>query len=199
MDRTNDAIRLCGEVAGRPELSHTGREGAYYRFPLAVRRLSGTEDVLNVVLLEQQLKELEVTELPRLKVWGEVRSFNNRSGVGPKLVITVLARALKFTDDDFENTVLLSGSLCKPPTLRRTPMGREICDLMLAVNRNYGRSDYLPCIAWGAMARNAAQWDTGTQVDLMGRLQSRSYIKMENDVPVEKTAYEISAVSLEAH
>ena len=197
MDRTNDMIRLCGVIAGRPELSHVGRDGPYYKFPLAIQRLSGTEDVINILLEERKLRELEVEILPRLQVTGEVRSFNNRSGEGPRLVITVLARELQFTEEEFENTVELIGCLCKEPTLRRTPMGREICDLMLAVNRNYGRSDYLPCITWGAVARRAAAWPVGTRVRLTGRLQSRAYIKMVGDTPVEKTAFEISAVSAE--
>lgn len=197
MDRANDTVRLCGSLAGRPVYSHTGRDGAYYKFPLSVRRLSGTEDVLNIVAHEELLERLEVESAPRLRVTGEVRSYNNRSGVGPRLVITVLARELTFTDDDFENTVTLTGTLCRAPSLRRTPMGREISDMMLAVNRGYSRSDYIPCIAWGAVARRAAGWDVGAKVTVTGRLQSRAYIKIEDDVPVEKTAFEISCVTAE--
>ena len=196
LERTNDVIRLCGVLAGRPEFSHAGREGAYYKFPLAVRRLSGTDDMINVIANEALLNSLEPEETQRLRVWGEVRSFNNKSGAGPRLVISVLAREMEFTDDDFENIVTLTGTLCKPPNLRRTPTGREICDLMLAVNRRYGRSDYLPCIAWGTAARVASQWEVGTEVTLSGRLQSRIYIKNENDEAVEKTAFEISAMEI---
>lgn len=198
MDRANDMVRLCGVAAGAPVLSHTGRDGAYMRFPLAVRRLSGTEDVLNIIVEEKKLRELELGDETKLLVTGEVRSYNNRSGEGPRLVITVLAREIAFTDGEFENHVELTGTVCKEPKLRRTPMGREICDLMLAVNRSYGRSDYIPCITWGAVARRAAEWRVGTLVELTGRLQSRGYIKMEGDTPVEKTAYEISAVSAQA-
>lgn len=197
MDRANDMVRLCGEVAGRPELSHTGRDGVYYKFPLSVRRLSGTEDTLNIVVSEELMGRLEVADAPRLLVTGEVRSYNNRSGVGPRLVITVLARELEFTGADFENSVTLMGTLCREPSLRRTPMGREISDMMLAVSRGYSRSDYIPCIAWGAVARRAAGWAVGTKVKVTGRLQSRAYIKTENDVPVEKIAFEISAVTVE--
>ncbi len=194
MDRPNNQVTLCGEAAGKPEFSHTGRDGDYFKFPLAVRRLSGTEDVLNIVVSRDRLGELEVRDLPRLRVTGEVRSYNNHSGVGPRLVITVLARELAFTGDDFENAVVLQGALCKEPTLRRTPMGREISDLMLSVPRRYGRCDYIPCIAWGAVARRAAVWEKGTAVALTGRLQSRAYIKMEGEEATEKVAYEISAV-----
>lgn len=197
MDRTNDTVRLCGELAGRPVYSHTGRDGVYFKFPLSVRRLSGTEDVLNIVVDEERMKLLEVESAPRLLVVGEVRSYNNRSGVGPRLVITVLARELAFTDADFENAVSLTGTLCRAPSLRRTPMGREISDMMLAVNRGYTRSDYIPCIAWGAVARKAAGWPVGAKVTVTGRLQSRAYIKIEDDTPVEKTAFEISCVTAE--
>lgn len=198
MDRANDTVRLCGEAAGRPVYSHTGRDGVYFKFPLSVRRLSGVEDVLNIVVSEESMGLLEVEAAPRLRVTGEVRSYNNRSGVGPRLVITVLARELEFTDGDFENAVTLTGTLCRAPSLRRTPMGREISDLMLAVPRGSARSDYIPCIAWGAVARRAAGWAVGTGVTVTGRLQSRAYIKMEDDVPVEKVAYEISCVTAEA-
>ncbi len=197
MTRANDTVRLCGEVGAAPERSHESRDGAYYKFPLVIRRLSGTEDTINIVVHESQLRELEVEDMPRLRVVGEVRSWNNHSGVGPRLVITVLARELEFTRDDFENAVELSGVLCKEPTLRRTPMGREISDLMLGVARGYGRSDYIPCIAWGAVARRAAGWRAGTSVTVKGRIQSREYIKVIGDEAVQKTAYEISAVSAE--
>lgn len=198
MERSNNNIRLCGTLAGRPEYSHTSMDERFYKFPLSVQRLSGTEDVLNVLAAEKQLASLEAEERNRLFVSGEVRSYNNRSGVGAKLVISVLAREMYLTDADFENTVRLSGTLCRDPVLRRTPMGREICDMMLAVNRRFGRSDYLPCIAWGSAARAAARLGTGSRLSLTGRLQSRAYIKVEGDISVEKTAYEVSAMTIAA-
>ena len=132
------------------------------------------------------------------KLWveGQLRTFNNRRGQGAKLVITVLARQLGFCDGEDENLVQLTGTLCKAPNLRTTPMGRDICDLMLAVNRHYGRSDYLPCICWGLKAREAAQWNVGTQLRLQGRIQSRNYIKLTEDGPVEKTAFEVSVTEI---
>ena len=133
---------------------------------------------------------------PQFRVAGEMRSFNNKSGVGPRLVITVFARELWFDDGEDENVVELRGALCKPPNLRVTPLGREICDLMLAVRRRYGRSDYLPCIAWGNCARAAARWDVGAAVWLTGRIQSRAYLKTENGETVEKTAYEVSVIHI---
>jgi len=198
LERSNDAAVLCGIVAGKPVFSHAGREGAYDRFPLTVRRLSGAEDTVNVIAPEALLRGLEVSGQPRLRVTGEVRSFNNRSGGGPKLVITVLARELAFTDGGFENDVRLTGAVCRAPTLRRTPMGRRICDLMLAVNRRCGRSDYLPCIVWGAQAESAARFPVGTAVRIRGRLQSRAYIKCLEDGSEERVAFEISAAEIAA-
>ena len=118
-----------------------------------------------------------------------MRSFNNRRGPGAKLVITVFARDIAPCDEPYDrNLILLSGTLCKPPKYRRTPLGPDICDLMLAVNRHYGRSDYLPCITWGARACETALWDVGTRVSLEGRLQSRSYIKVLDTGAIERTA-----------
>ncbi|MBR5633128.1 MAG: single-stranded DNA-binding protein, partial [Clostridia bacterium] len=122
---------------------------------------------------------------------------NNRRGEGAKLVITVLAKELYFCDDEDENTVCLTGTICKEPSLRVTPMGRDICDIMLAVNRHYGRSDYLPCICWGLKAREAALWTVGTKLKLEGRLQSRRYIKLSENGSQERVAFEVSVSTSE--
>lgn len=196
MERVNDKAVLCGNVTARPVISHSGREGTYYTFPLEIERLSGVCDTLNIIAHSDLISALEVEESARLRVEGEVRSFNNRSGSGPRLVLTVLARTMRFTDGDFVNDIYLSGTICKAPGYRRTPMGREICDIMLAVNRRYGRSDYLPCIVWGTKAREASRWGVGTAVELNGRMQSRIYIKNGENGPVEKTAFEISAAEI---
>lgn len=192
----NNIVRLVGTAAGRPTLSHESRGEAFYRLPLTVRRLSGAEDELPLLLRRGLLEKLELREADKLCVSGELRSFNNRSGEGAKLVITVFARALRFCEDEDENSVLLRGALCRPPTLRRTPMGRDICDLMLAVNRPFGRSDYLPCICWGSLARQASRWTVGECVELSGRFQSRSYIKLTETGPVERVAFEVSAAEV---
>ena len=134
-----------------------------------------------------------------IRIAGEVRSFNNHSGEGSKLVISVFARELSPPETPvWVNEVELTGTLCKSPNRRTTPMGREICDLMLAVNRLYGRSDYLPCIVWGQNARRAALWDVGTRVHLLGRIQSREYIKNLDGQAVRRTAYEISVSDIAA-
>ena len=199
MDMTYESnyTRLCGSMAGSPAYSHSSRSQQFYIFPLEIERLSGNRDIINIVVRREQLAELAVQSSGKLWVEGQLRTFNNRHGQGAKLVISVLARQLGFCDGEDENLVQLSGTLCKAPNLRTTPMGRDICDLMLAVNRHYGRSDYLPCICWGIKAREASQWTVGTQLRLQGRIQSRNYIKLTEDGPVEKTAFEVSVTEIE--
>lgn len=193
----NNYAELCGTLAAPPVLSHENRQERFFTFPLETQRLSGTIDRVNVVVRDRLLAEMPLKESARLCVIGDVRSFNNRRGPGAKLVITVFARDISLSDEPYDrNLILLSGTLCKPPNLRTTPMGRDICDLMLAVNRHYGRSDYLPCITWGARACETALWDVGTRVSLEGRLQSRSYIKVLDTGAVERTAFEVSVLDI---
>ena len=175
----NNYTRLCGVMAGSPVFSHTSRGQSFYSFPLEVRRLSGNTDTINIILRREQLAALEAQDSEKLR-------------------ITVFARELDFCSDEDSNLVELTGTLCKEPNLRTTPMGRDICDLMLAVNRRYGRSDYLPCICWGAKAKEAARRHVGDELCLVGRIQSRSYIKVTADGPVEKTAFEVSVTDISA-
>ena len=197
MENTANRVELQGVLAGGPAYSHSARGEAYYTFPIAVLRLSGTADTINVIARQTLLESTEIQSGTHVYVCGELRSFNNKSGQGNKLVITVFARELEIRNGEDKNSVCLTGTLCKTPNLRRTPMGREICDLMLAVNRHYGRSDYLPCIAWGRLAEEASFWDVGTRIQLMGRIQSRKYIKTENEIPLEKTAFEVSILEMQ--
>ena len=197
MINENNYTRLCGHIAGGPVYSHSSRGQQFFSFPLEISRLSGNLDRVNVVIRQEQLEALEVGGCEKLCVVGELRTFNNRHGEGAKLVITVFARELCFCDEEDSNLVRLRGTLCKAPNLRCTPMGRDICDLMLAVNRHYGRSDYLPCICWGARARDAALWTVGTVVHLEGRIQSRRYIKVTDRGAEEKTAFEVSVTEIE--
>jgi len=197
MEEANNLAELTGTLGAKPEYSHTGREREYYIFPLEVERLSGTVDTVNIVVRREMLEQLEVDDKPRLRIRGELRSFNNKSGKGNKLIITVFAREIELTDDGDENRIVLTGTLCRKPNFRTTPMGREICDMMLAVNRKYGRSDYLPCIAWGRNAEKAAGLDVGDGLSLSGRIQSRKYLKTEETGTLEKTAYEVSVMDME--
>lgn len=190
-------ILLRGRLAALPSPSHTNHGTLYCVFPLSVRRLSGAEDQLNVMASEGQLSALELSVGDSLTVEGEVRTFNNRSGVGSRLVVSVFARSLRQEEGEEENSLELSGTLCKPPSLRTTPLGRVICDMILAVNRRYGRADYLPCIAWGSLAHRCGQLAVGDRLQLSGRLQSRVYTKTVEGRTEERVAFEVSIMSME--
>lgn len=189
-------ITLHGRVEAAPAASHVNHGENYFVFPLAASRLSGAEDRLNVVLSEKLLNRCPLEQGDEVTVWGEVRSFNNKSGVGSRLVITVFVRELRQEQGEDENSLELSGTLCKPPVYRRTPLGRDICDMMLAVNRRYGRTDYLPCIAWGTLARRCGELKVGDALAVEGRLQSRSYTKRIGEHSQQRTAFEISVMSM---
>ena len=193
--RGENKIVLRGQAAGEPALSHRNHGVDYYVAPLRVPRLSGVDDVLNIVTANPDPALWTVGQW--VSVQGEVRSYNNRSGQGSKLVITVLARSVQpDTVEEGENRLVLSGALCRKPVVRRTPLGREICDILLAVNRPYGRADYLPCIAWGSLAAHCGELDVGNQLRLEGRLQSRQYHKLIDGEQVARTAFEISVMNL---
>lgn len=194
--KTSNHVLLRGVPAEAPHFSHEARGERFYQFPLEIYRLSGAADVINIIAREELVSRLVPDREEKLCVEGELRSFNNKSTDGPRLVITVFAKELWFSDGADENAVMLTGAICKSPSFRVTPMGREICDLMLAVNRRYGRSDYLPCITWGMRAREAASWQTGASVSLTGRIQSRKYNKTVDGVTQEKTAYEVSVIDI---
>lgn len=192
--KNQNQLELCGTVEDAPAFSHENHGERFYRFSLAVPRLSGQADRLPVVVPVTLLDRVEIGG--RAYVTGQLRSFNNKSGHGNRLVITVLAQDIQPGCPESRNRILLSGTLCKPPILRRTPLGRSICDLMLAVGRRYGRADYLPVIAWGQLALKAGGMAVGDRLALEGRVQSRVYTKLLEDGPQERTAYEVSMMHL---
>ena len=196
MDETRNQLDLRGTALQEPVFSHENHGQRFFRFPFAVRRLSGQEDVLNVIAAEHQLHPLLPLAGKRLSVEGQLRSFNNKSGSGSRLVLSVFPRTLCPTEEEDRNLIRLTGVLCKPPVLRRTPLGRCICDMMLAVNRHYGRADYLPCIAWGQVAVLTGGLDTGSPLSIEGRVQSRAYTKVVEGIPTQRTAYEVSVMHL---
>ena len=189
-------ITLHGVVGEEPKSSHMNHGEAFYLFPLRACRLSGVEDCLNVVASQGLLEQCPLCAGSEVTVYGEVRSFNNKSGTGSRLVITVFARELRREQAEDENMLELSGTLCKAPVYRRTPLGRDICDMMLAVNRRYGRTDYLPCIAWGVLARKCADMQVGDTLEISGRLQSRTYTKRLGERDVERIAFEVSVMAV---
>lgn len=197
MDETRNDLLLRGTAAAEPAFSHENHGQRFYRFPLSVRRLSGQADVLQVIATGEQLSHLLPLAGRRLEIQGQLRSFNNKSGQGSRLVISAFTRLLVETAGEDVNIIELKGAICKPPVLRRTPLGRCICDMMLAVNRRYGRADYLPCIAWGQVAMVTGQLPVGSTLALEGRVQSRVYTKVVDGVPQERTAYEVSIMRLQ--
>ena len=196
MDETRNLVQLRGAAAGEPAFSHENHGQQFYRFSFSVQRLSGQADVLHVIATGDQLRGLLPLEGRRLVVEGQLRSFNNKSGCGSKLVISVFARTLEATEEEDLNSIQLRGVICKPPVLRRTPLGRCISDMMLAVNRRYGRADYLPCIAWGQVAMITGRMDVGETLALEGRVQSRVYTKVIEGCAQERTAFEVSVMHL---
>ena len=188
--QNRNEVLLEGIPLGVPEWSHENHGTQFYRFFLQVPRLSGTADILPVLITESLLPRIQ-PDTP-LRLTGQFRSYNNRSGIGNKLVLTVFALEIQPGTQEPCNRVLLSGSLCKPPIFRRTPLGRSICDLMLAVPRHYGRADYLPVIAWGQLAIQTRSLEVGDEISLEGRIQSRIYQKTTSSGVQERIAYEVS-------
>ncbi|MBQ0038597.1 MAG: single-stranded DNA-binding protein [Clostridiales bacterium] len=190
MDNSYNRVRLCGRVLTAPVLSHINHGVTFCCFMLSVPRLSGQSDDLRILAPCEMVSGLIPGRI--CTVTGQLRSFNNRSGVGPRLVISVFARGIVPGGEFPYNCIQLSGVLCREPSLRRTPLGREICDLTLAVNRRYGRADYLPCIAWGAVAQATAAMRVGDCLTAEGRVQSRTYNKNLGTTVEQRVAYEVS-------
>ena len=195
MEHTTNNISLRGELAGLPEFSHEHHGKRFYRFTLEVPRLSGTVDSLPIVAEERLLEELDLSGGEMLSVTGQIRSHNVRVDGIRRLLIFVFAHTLSAEDGDPINDVVLEGPICREPTYRRTPLGREICDVMLAVPRSFHRADYLPCILWGRTAQEIAGCHIREEIRICGRMQSRSYTKLTENGPEQRVAYEISALS----
>ena len=197
MEYTANRIELRGVLAELPAFSHENHERRFYRFILEVQRLSGTLDLLPVIVPEEVLCAMDLSGGTMLEVSGQVRSFNSRAETGRRLIISVYAETLTALEGEYANEVCLTGVICKEPVYRRTPLGREICDVMLAVNRTYRRTDYIPCIFWGKTAALIHQAQVGQTITLTGRIQSREYVKMLDTGSERRTAYEVSAITAE--
>lgn len=201
MEETGNIIHLRGQITQNLEFGHELFGEQFYVTTLRVPRLSGAEDFLPVTLSERLLIDEPLTAGSMLCLEGQLRSYNKVIEGSGRLLITAFAQRLINCEEDNENPnrVQLTGALCKPPSYRTTPFGREIADLMLAVNRSYGKSDYIPCIAWGRTARYASNLKIGDKVQLAGRFQSRAYQKqMPDGTTLNKVAYEVSISRLSA-
>ena len=197
MEHILNQVILRGSLHSLPEFSHENHDRRFHHFFLEVPRLSGTVDILPVIAEETVLNAMDLSGGEMLTVRGQIRSHNLYIDGKRHLMIFVFAASIHAEDGEPINDVILEGSLCREPTYRRTPMGREICDVMLAVRRSFRRADYLPCILWGRMAQDASQCHTRDQIRIYGRLQSRGYTKVTENGPEERVAYEVSALTAE--
>ena len=207
----NNYLTLVGKVTGEKRFSHEIYGERFYTFNLSIPRLSGNADIIPVTTSERLITDEMLTEGNKLLIKGQFRSYNSYENERNKLVLTVFAKDVDEVEEKEENEenemvkkeittneVVLIGYVCKKPIYRQTPFGREIADLLLAVNRAYNKSDYIPTIAWGRNARFCQNLEVGTQVKIVGRVQSRMYEKKYEDGTVEqKVAYEVSICSLE--
>lgn len=194
MEYAVNHIILHGNMVGNPEYSHENHGKIFYKFQLEIPRLSGTSDILPVIAEKRLIDSIACCPCT-ITVTGQIRSHNIRNDGKRHLLIFVFATALYFEDTEFMNSCSLEGVMCREPIYRRTPLGREICDIMLAVPRMFHRADYLPCILWGRTAREISAYHCGDHISVSGRMQSRNYNKQtENGIQI-RTAYEISALS----
>ena len=195
MEHSENTILLRGELLELPRFSHENHRKRFYRFLLSVPRLSGNVDILPVIAEEPILNAMDLSGGEMLRIEGQIRTHNIRENGTRRLLIFVFATSITAEEGDPINDVAICGPLCRDPIYRRTPLGRDICDVMLAIPRAYHRADYLPCILWGRVAHQVAACHTSDVVQICGRLQSRAYIKQTEQGAQERTAYEISALT----
>ena len=203
----NNQLVLVGKVTSDKRFSHEIYGEKFYVFDLSVPRLSGNADNIPITISERLLLAQDLEIGKNITIEGQFRSYNSFENEKNKLVLTVFAKEINFLEGEEEfkpskenvsNEVTLDGFICKKPIYRKTPFGREIADILLAVNRAYNKSDYIPCIAWGRNARFSENIPVGTEVRIVGRVQSRQYEKKYEDGTSEiKVAYEVSVASLE--
>ena len=195
MEQTTNSITVRGSLQALPQFSHENHGKKFYRFILEVPRLSGAVDLLPVIAEDTVLAQVDPCAGEMLTIRGQIRSHNQRIENTRRLMIFIFAATIVAEDGEPINEVVVEGPLCREPTYRRTPLGREICDVMLAVPRAFHRADYLPCILWGRTALEISVCHTRDCIRICGRLQSRIYTKLTEEGAQERTAYEISALT----
>lgn len=201
----NNRVCIIGEVVSEFTFSHEVFGEGFYIANVSVNRLSDMVDVIPLMISERLLDVTKDYRGRKIEVSGQFRSYNRHEGVKNKLVLSIFVRELRFIEDDEvpeeqskSNQIFLDGYVCKPPIYRKTPLGREIADILVAVNRPYGKSDYIPCIAWGRNARFAGGLEVGSHLQICGRVQSREYTKKIGEEEVEKrVAYEVSVSKID--
>ncbi len=198
----NNVVTISGRVVSEVEYSHEVYGEGFYSFQLDVPRLSESSDKISVTFSERLVPKEKLVIGSLLEIEGQFRSYNSYKSESNKLVLTVFAREVVFIDEDKRiknpNQIYLNGYICKSPIYRMTPFGREITDILVAVNRPYNKSDYIPCIAWGRNARYSQNLSIGDNIKIWGRIQSREYQKkLESGETLTKTAYEVSVSKME--
>ena len=198
----NNQVSMMGEIVSEFQFSHEVFGEGFYMVELAVNRLSNYSDYIPLMISERLIDTEQDYTGQLIRVSGQFRSYNRHEEKKNRLVLSVFVRELEFLDEIDENEktnqIFLDGYICKQPVYRKTPLGREIADLLLAVNRPYGKSDYIPCICWGRNARFASAFEVGEHVQVMGRIQSREYMKKITETESQKrVAYEVSVSKLE--
>ncbi len=201
----NNQVNIIGEVVSEFKFSHEVFGEGFYLVDVSVNRLSEMVDIIPLMISERLLDVTKDYRGMKIEVSGQFRSYNRHEDTRNKLILSIFVRELQFLEDDEmpeeqskANQIFLDGFVCKPPTYRKTPLGREIADILIAVNRPYGKSDYIPCIAWGRNARYAAGIEVGGHLQIQGRVQSREYTKKISDEEVEKrVAYEVSVCKID--
>ena len=198
----NNQVSMIGEIVSEFTFSHEVFGEGFYMLDLSVRRLSDSADIIPVMISERLVDVTEDYVGEFIRVSGQFRSYNRHEEKKNRLVLSVFARELEFIDEEVENAktnqIFLDGYICNTPVYRKTPLGREIADLLIAVNRPYGKSDYIPCICWGRNARFASSFEVGGHAQIWGRIQSREYVKKLDEFESEKrVAYEVSVSKLD--
>ena len=198
----NNQVTIMGEIVSDFSYSHEVYGEGFYMVEVSVHRLSSFVDYIPVMVSERLVNVQESAEGKCVYITGQFRSFNRHEEHKNRLVLSVFAREFElveqFEKENAANQIFLDGFICKPPVYRKTPLGREIADMLLAVNRPYSKSDYIPCICWGRNARYASSFDVGEHVRVLGRIQSREYVKKLSETETEtRVAYEVSVSKLE--
>ncbi len=196
----NNTVQIAGEIVAGCVFSHEVYGEGFYTFQVSSERLSDKADILPVTVSERLIDREKLQVGVKVDIAGQLRSYNNYNSKKNRLILTVFAREIRLMEEEetkSENQIFLNGFLCKPPIYRKTPFGREISDILVAVNRAYNKSDYIPCIAWGRNARYMANLEVGENIRIWGRVQSRTYQKRIGEMVEERIAYEVSVSKIE--
>lgn len=198
----NNQVTIMGEIASEFIFSHEVFGEGFYTMEVSVKRLSNSDDIIPLMVSERLIDVTQDFRGEHIEAYGQFRSYNKHEDEKNKLVLSVFVREILFVEEELDgtksNSIFLDGYICKTPIYRKTPLGREIADLLLAVNRPYGKSDYIPCICWGRNARFASSFEVGEHVHILGRIQSREYVKRISETESKKRiAYEVSVGKLE--